>query len=238
MYKNEKDGATIEQHLEDVSELKTRIETLKGFLKHADNLGKFDAFYKEPTKEDISYARETAEFYNRPLNEEDEFQTMKSWQQKQFEDLKSAKAFLNENKEHPLKSVLNEKIAQIEDRVLGGNRIRQFYDDFKDGEVSSGKLASKCNALVKYLKFIEKWLGKEELHLFFDRIWKENAVYALGRTTAKKTLGMEKNPQNDRMEKQLEVYLSKHNNQDIKFEHYRGIPYIADRNGNPVSVEQ
>ena len=217
------------------------MEVLHKFSEHADKLNDFRAFYKEPTKDDIDYARETAAFYRRPFNEEDEIQAMKPWQKKQFENLKSAKMFLEGNKEHPLQSVLSEKIAQIEDQVLDGNRIRQFYDDFRDGKIESGKLASECNALVTHLKSIEKWLGKDELHFsvgknaFSERIWRENAPYEFSEESAKEILNIEKNPTNDHMEENLQTYVRKH--PELRIEHYRGIPYIAEQKGAPAVIE-
>ena len=221
--------------------LKERVEVLHEFSEHANKLNNFRAFYEEPKKDDINYARETAEYYGRQFNEEDEFQTMKSWQKEEFGNLKSAKTFLEKNKEHPLQSVLSEKIAQIEDRVLDGNRIRQFYDDFRDGKIEFGKLASECNALVTHLKSIEKWLRKNEPNFsieknaFSRRIWRENVPYGLSEESAKEILSIKKNPTNEHIEENLQTYVGKH--PESRIEHYRGIPYIADQKGAPAVIE-
>ena len=191
------------------------------FSRHANTLEKFNAFYKEVSADDVKYY---------------EMQDKKNWHPKQFEALDEAKAFSNELEEgHPLKSFFTKKINEIEERIIGDDQIRDFYDEVDEIDWISKleEVPQKCSEIIQKLKSMEKWLQAVdpdfkdlsviESHPKDGRFWrvqKEKSSYA------------KENVKNNEIKSLLEKRIGNQPGYFVKT--YRGIPYIADSSGKPV----
>ena len=212
--------SNVERHQQQMSALQERVKNLKNFLWSANALKDFNAFYKEEDG-DGSFGK----IQHYALRK-----TELSALDNKIKELVKSEANLD------LKSVFEQKINQIEEKILGEDQIREFCNKVRvSGFLNPEDLAVRCNKLVNTLKSISNWLtcvdddfrrGEGER---YSRIEQEDSYPDM--------LG---NSSNNALKQQLESYLQKNTNQypgcDIKT--YRGIPYIADRKGNLVPIKQ